>query len=336
MGQNIRTSLSQAVAEELHVPIEKIEIVMGDTQLTPFDMGTFGSRTTPTMNLQLRKVAATARDVMIGLAAAQWQTDPSHLVAADGKVTDSQNKRSVEYAELTKGQQLTQTVSRRDSADSCDELESGGPIRAQSRWTRFCDRQASLSRRIRSCLTCSMVRCCGRHPLARPCFRVDTQKAEQMGATVVHDGNFVGAAAASTELAAAAIAAIHAEWKSDPQPSSKELFDYLRKNTVEGKDPTGDGDRYDVGAVDQALPCCRSSFAADLHGFLHRARSARTARCAGQVGRRRPDGLDRNAAPVRSARPTGRGVSDSRRPSARADARHRIRIRRQAHGRDGD
>ena len=82
---------------------------------------------------------------------------------------------------------------------------------------------------------------------------VDTQKAEQMGATVVHDGNFVGVAAASTELAAAAIAAIHAEWKSEPQPSSKELFDYLRKNAVEGKDPTGDGDRYDVGGVDQAL-----------------------------------------------------------------------------------
>jgi len=46
MGQNIRTSLSQAVAEELHVPMDKIEMVMGDTQLTPFDMGTFGSRTT--------------------------------------------------------------------------------------------------------------------------------------------------------------------------------------------------------------------------------------------------------------------------------------------------
>ena len=61
MGQNIRTSLSQAVAEELPVPIEKIEMVMGDTRLTPFDMGTFGSRTTPTMNFELRKVAAAAR-----------------------------------------------------------------------------------------------------------------------------------------------------------------------------------------------------------------------------------------------------------------------------------
>src|SRR5205823_11522302 len=74
VGQNIRTSLSQAVSEELRVPIDKIEMVMGDTQFTPFDAGTFGSRTTPTMNLQLRKVAAAARDTLMGLAAAQWST----------------------------------------------------------------------------------------------------------------------------------------------------------------------------------------------------------------------------------------------------------------------
>src|ERR1019366_4134409 len=68
VGQNIRTSLSQCVAEELHVPVSKIQMVMGDTQLTPFDMGTFGSRTTPTMSPQLRKVAAAARNLLIGLA----------------------------------------------------------------------------------------------------------------------------------------------------------------------------------------------------------------------------------------------------------------------------
>ena len=61
-GQNIRTSLAQAVAEELHVPVSTIRLVMGDTDLTPFDLGTFGSRTTPTMAPQLRKAAAAARE----------------------------------------------------------------------------------------------------------------------------------------------------------------------------------------------------------------------------------------------------------------------------------
>src|SRR6266536_654403 len=102
VGQNIRTSLSQAVAEELRVEVEKIELVMGDTQITPFDMGTFGSRTTPTMNLQLRKVSAAARDLLIDLAATTWQVNRQQLTAKDGKVIDSQSHRSLEYGALVK------------------------------------------------------------------------------------------------------------------------------------------------------------------------------------------------------------------------------------------
>ncbi|HEY9232101.1 MAG TPA: molybdopterin cofactor-binding domain-containing protein, partial [Blastocatellia bacterium] len=49
VGQDIRTSLAQVVAEELRMPLASISLVMGDTDLTPYDMGTFGSRTTPTM-----------------------------------------------------------------------------------------------------------------------------------------------------------------------------------------------------------------------------------------------------------------------------------------------
>jgi len=252
MGQNIRTSLSQAVAEELHVPIEKIDMVMGDTQLTPFDMGTFGSRTTPTMNLQLRKVAAAARETMIGLAAAQWQTERQHLVAADGKVTDPQNKRSVEYAALTKGQQLTQTVTPETPLIPAANWKVAGQsaLKVDGRDFVTGRHRYPSDQKLPDMLYGKVLR---PPSFGATLLSLDTQKAEQMGATIVHDSSFVGAAAASTELAAAACAAIQAGWKSEPQPSSKDLFDYLRKNTVEGKDPTGDGDRYDVGAVDQAL-----------------------------------------------------------------------------------
>ena len=91
MGQNIRTSLSQAVSEELYVPIDKIEMVMGDTQLTPFDMGTFGSRTTPTMNLQLRKVAAAARE-MLDRSGRSAMADGSSAAGGRGR----ENHRSAE------------------------------------------------------------------------------------------------------------------------------------------------------------------------------------------------------------------------------------------------
>ena len=74
IGQNIRTSLTQAVAEELGAPIASISLVMADTAKTPYDMGTFGSRTTPTMNAQLRKVAAAARAVLADRAKARGKT----------------------------------------------------------------------------------------------------------------------------------------------------------------------------------------------------------------------------------------------------------------------
>ena len=134
VGQNIRTSLTQAIAEELHVPVAKIQMVMGDTKLTPYDRGTFGSRTTPEMNLQLRKVASAARDILIGMAATQWQVDRKRLVAADGKITDSESKRSVEYAALVKGKQLTETLPAEDPSDSRRPVDGSRPVVAQSQW----------------------------------------------------------------------------------------------------------------------------------------------------------------------------------------------------------
>jgi nicotinate dehydrogenase subunit B len=56
IGQNIRTSLTQAVAEELHTPPATVQLVMADTELTPFEAGTFGSLTTPTMAPQSARV----------------------------------------------------------------------------------------------------------------------------------------------------------------------------------------------------------------------------------------------------------------------------------------
>ena len=204
VGQNIRTSLSQCVAEELHLPVSRIQMVMGDTQLTPFDMGTFGSRTTPTMSPQLRKVAAAARDLLIGLAAAEWQTDRKRLIAADGRVTDPETKRSLEYAVLVKGQQLTQTISAEE------------PLIPAAQWTVQGQSLPKVDGR-------DFVTGKHRYPsdqklpemlhgkILRPTsfgatlVSIDAHEAEQIPAvTVVHDGNFVGVVAPSAEIASRA------------------------------------------------------------------------------------------------------------------------------------
>jgi nicotinate dehydrogenase subunit B len=247
VGQNIRTSLSQAVAEELRVPIETVALVMGDTQLVPFDMGTFGSRTTPVMNLQLRRVSAAARDALTALAAKRWNADPSHLSAAAGKIIDSKSGRSAGYSELIKGQQITQLLPPED------------PLIPPSQWTIAGQSVPKIDGR-------DFVTGAHRYPsdyklpdmlygkVVRPpsfgatLVSVDSHAAEQMsGVTVVRDGNFLAVAAPTTALAQKAAEAIRADWKSEPQPSSKELFDYLKKNQIAGEERNS---RYETGNVD--------------------------------------------------------------------------------------
>ena len=109
IGQNIRTSLAQTVGDELRVPIDAITFVMADTDLTPFDAGTFGSQTTPRMAPQLARAAATAREMLIDEAAKRWQVDRSTLSARDGKIA-SADGRSIGYGELTAGRKLAGVV----------------------------------------------------------------------------------------------------------------------------------------------------------------------------------------------------------------------------------
>jgi CO/xanthine dehydrogenase Mo-binding subunit len=73
-------------------------------------MGTFGSRTTPQMGSQLRKVAASTRAVLIQMAAEQWQVPEAGLVAEEGEVRDPKSQKTVSYADLTHGQKLMKVI----------------------------------------------------------------------------------------------------------------------------------------------------------------------------------------------------------------------------------
>src|SRR4029077_853603 len=108
VGQNSRTSLTQAVAEELRAPVSSIRMVMGDTTLTPFDMGTFGSNTTPQMWPQMRKAAASAREMLVDLASQKWSVERTSVSISNGKVLSG--GRSAGFGELTRGEKLTRTI----------------------------------------------------------------------------------------------------------------------------------------------------------------------------------------------------------------------------------
>jgi nicotinate dehydrogenase subunit B len=250
VGQNIRTSLSQAVAEELCVPIQSVSLTMGDTQLVPFDMGTFGSRTTPTMNLRLRRVSAVARDVLIGLAAKQWNADVKDLSASEGKVIDAKGNHSATYSELIKGQQITQVLPPEDPLIPASQWKVAGQPVPKINGSDFV---TGKHRYPSDCTAPDMLY----GKVVRPpsfgatLISADTSAAEQMpGVIVVREGNFLAVAAPSSARAEKAAAAIHPEWKSEPQTSSKELFEYLRNNSDKGEQP---GTVHEVGDIERAF-----------------------------------------------------------------------------------
>ncbi|MCX5770524.1 MAG: molybdopterin-dependent oxidoreductase [Candidatus Hydrogenedentes bacterium] len=131
MGQGIITSLAQMLADELDVPFESVDMVMGDTALCPFDRGTFGSMTTRFFGPPLRKAGAEARAVLLELAAEQLKTPVDNLEVKDGVVfVKGRPENKVTYAQLTQGKRIERHLNREAQIKEVSQLnEIGKPRR---------------------------------------------------------------------------------------------------------------------------------------------------------------------------------------------------------------
>jgi nicotinate dehydrogenase subunit B len=101
LGQGLPTALRQMAAEELAVPIEMIDIVTGDTALTPDQGATGGSQGVKTGGMQIRRAAATARQALLRLGAEQLKVPPGEVEAVDGTIRlRADPRRKITYAAL--------------------------------------------------------------------------------------------------------------------------------------------------------------------------------------------------------------------------------------------
>lgn len=228
IGQNIRTSLAQTVADELRVPIGAIAMVMGDTARTPFDQGTFGSLTTPRMAPQLAKAAATAREMLIDQAAARWQLDRGTLTARGGAIVAADG-RTMSYGELTKGQALAGLIPAAPAVAPPPKWQLRGTavkkvngrdfVTGRHQYTPDLSRERMAFGRV--------IRPDG---YGGTLVSVDDSAAQAMaGVTVVRDGDFLGVVAASERIAARAAAAVKATWNVPAgQPSSETVYAHLK------------------------------------------------------------------------------------------------------------
>jgi isoquinoline 1-oxidoreductase len=229
-GQGIRTSLTQHVAEELRAPVDSIRLVMGDTELTPYDMGTFGSRSTPQMGLQLRRVGASARELLIGLAAEKWNVDRARLVAEHGRVVDPQSKRSLGYGELTAGRKLTETIRDDVAPKPATQWTIAGTSlpRIGARDIVTGRHQYTSDMRLPGMLVGRVLRA---PAMGATLANVDTSAASAIdGAIVVRDGTFVGVAAPNGVEAERALDAIRPTWTtaSETPPSAATVYEHIR------------------------------------------------------------------------------------------------------------
>lgn len=221
VGQNARTSLTQAVAEELRVGTSSVKVVMGDTDLVPFDRGTFGSQTTPQMVPQVRRAAATMREALIDMAAERMSVSRSSLTAANGAVSGCGS--SLTYGELAGGKKVTRAIPREVALTPVEDWTVlGSSIEKVGGREMVTGSHVFAADMVAEGMLWAKV---FRPPsLGAKLGSVDTSAASAMpGVQVVRDGEFVACAAPTLREATAARNAIVAEWVQESKVSTANL-----------------------------------------------------------------------------------------------------------------
>jgi isoquinoline 1-oxidoreductase len=227
-GQGVITSLAQMLADELDVTFESVDMVMGDTDLCPWDMGTFGSMTTRFFGPPLRAAAAEARAVLIELAAEYLKIPKGRLKTKDGIVFDkTENKNRVTYAQLAKGK----TIARHSKADLKTVSEfniMGKPfLRIDSVEKVTGKAKYAGDIRLPGMLYARILR-----PPAHGAERknVDTSAAEEMdGVRVVQDDDLIAVLHKYPDEAEKALARIKAQFDlPEVKVNDKTIFDHLQ------------------------------------------------------------------------------------------------------------
>ena len=231
MGQGIITSLPQMMADELNVPIEKVKMVMGDTDLCPFDQGTWGSMSTRVFGPNMRAAAAEARAVLLDLASAQLRVPVSQLEVKDGIITDTKNpKSSVNYAQLTKGKKIEKFLDVKPSVEDYTKFKYIGRSYKRSDANLKVTGEAKYAGDLK--LPGMVFARILRPPShGAKLTSVDYSGAEKIAGTkVVRDGDLVAVLNENRDKADEAIVKIKAEYSFHEMPvNDKTIFEWMLK-----------------------------------------------------------------------------------------------------------
>jgi nicotinate dehydrogenase subunit B len=231
MGQGIITSLAMMMADELNVPFEKVKMVMGDTELCPYDAGTWGSQTTQSFGPAMRAAAAEARAVLLDMASAQMGVPIEQMEVKDGTIVDTKNpQNSVSYAQLAKGKKLEKYLEVKPPSEeftkftyvgnSRNKVDSIEKVTGKAKYTGDLKIPGMVFARIL------------RPPSHGAKLKsVDLSGAEEIaGVQVVRDGDFIAVVSENKDKADEAVVKIKAEYTfNELQVNDKTVYDWMVK-----------------------------------------------------------------------------------------------------------
>ncbi|MBA7532481.1 Nicotinate dehydrogenase subunit B [subsurface metagenome] len=229
MGQGVITSLAQVLADELEVSLDQVDMVMGDTELCPYDAGTWGSLTTRFFDPILRAAAAEARAVLIELAAEHLQISKKQLKASEGVIYDTKNEKTqVTYAQLTKDKKIVKPLSEKPPVKTPSEFKIIGKPELRTDALAKVTGEAKYAGDIRlpGMLYAKILR-----PPAHGArlISLDASALENIeGIEVVREKDFFAVLHKSTEIAEEAINKVKAEYEvPEPKANDETIFKHL-------------------------------------------------------------------------------------------------------------
>jgi isoquinoline 1-oxidoreductase len=244
MGQGVLTSQAQMVAEELGVAPASIDMVLGDTDLCPVDMGTFGSLTTRVFGPVLREAAAQARVALISLAAQKLGVPVQDLLVKEGTVyVAAEPHRRLSYGQLSKGAKIARSVDGTAVLHNASQFQTMGQstprLDALEKVTGAAKYAADL--RVPSMLYARILR-----PPAHGAtlLHLDTAAVEGLpGITLVNRGDLIAVLHADPEAAQDALARIKADWRVPQESLGPDgIHDYLVSHAAAPKTLAEHGD----------------------------------------------------------------------------------------------
>lgn len=233
VGLDNQTAFRLLVAEELAVDRADVRVVQGDTDLCPYDAGTFGNRSIHGAGEALRRAAGGARQILLGLAVARLGGPRAHLITEKGAVVCGPTGLRLPYGTLVAGTRRAEVLTAEPRLTPAEDRSAASRPYAAARPDVVTGARCFVSEmQLPGMLHGAVLRL----PVPGAVLRaVDCGSAEAMpGVTVVRDGEFIGVTAGDPVTARRALAAIKADW-DEPAPGPADRAEYLRFHPVSGQ-----------------------------------------------------------------------------------------------------